>query len=291
MKYALVCLLLAGCIAGIPEENGTIEAFFCDKVNCTQVFAEKTQTADKVDCAIYHASDMFIRLLENKKYRLVDDEEHAMPGAVSEFGSGLMHNKFCVFGDYVWTGSWNPAQEMSIPNNVVLIQSKTLSDAYRAEFEELSGEVFHGGGKNPGLVKLNGQLLESYFCPEDDCQSHVLETLKGAMKSVHFMVYSFTDDKIGDLLLSKKLQGLDIKGVFRAKSDKGGEYPKLKDFSSTKNVHHKVFIIDESTVITGSYNPSESANERNDENIVIIRDANIANQFEAEFSRLFGSFS
>src|SRR5574342_720930 len=285
MKYALLCLILVGCTASIPEENGTIEAFFCDKVNCTKVFAEKAQNADKVDCALYHTNDAFLRLLESKKYRLVTDEEHSVQGAVSEFGSGLMHNKFCVFGDYVWTGSWNPAQEMSIPNNVVLIQSKTLSNAYRSEFKELVEGVFHGGRKNPGLVNLNGQLVEAYFCPDDNCQSHVLDALEKAKNSIHFMVYSFTDDKIGDLLLSKKQEGLDVKGVFRAKNDKGGEYPKLKDFSSTNNVHHKVFIIDENTVITGSYNPSESANEKNDENIVIIRDANIAQQFEKEFVR------
>lgn len=285
MKYALLCLILVGCAASIPEEKGTIEAFFCDKVNCTQVFAEKTQSAAKVDCAIYHSSDSFLDVLSDKKYRLVTDEEHTVQGAVSEFGSGLMHNKFCVFDDYVWTGSWNPAQEKTIPNNVVVIQSKTLAKAYRSEFEELMSGVFHRGRKNPGLVKLNGQLIEAYFCPEDNCQSHVLKILEDAQKSIHFMVYSFTDNSIGDLLVSKKLQGLDIKGVFRAKNDKGGEYPKLKDFSTTNNVHHKVFIVDENTVITGSYNPSESANERNDENILIIRDAQIAQQFEKEFAR------
>jgi phosphatidylserine/phosphatidylglycerophosphate/cardiolipin synthase-like enzyme len=285
MKYALVLLILTACAASVPEETGSIEAFFCDQTDCEQVFANRTAGAKSVDCAMYHPNNAFLEMLSKKESLLVTDEGHPASGAVVEFGSGLMHNKFCVFGDYVWTGSWNPAQEMSIPNNVVLIKSKTLASAYRSEFEELAQGVFHGGRKNSGLVKLNGQLAEAYFCPEDNCQFHVLDTLENAKKSVHFMVYSFTDDSIGDLLLSKKLQGLDIKGVFRAKNDKGGEYPKLKDFSNTGNVHHKVFIIDGSTVITGSYNPSESANERNDENIVIIRDAEIAQKFEEEFMR------
>ena len=144
-----------------------------------------------------------------------------MPGAVVESGSGLMHNKFCVIDDeYVWTGSWNPAQEMTIPNNVVFVQSKTLANAYQAEFDELSSGVFHGGSSAPGLVKLNGQLVEAYFCPEDDCQSHVLGVLKSAEKSIHFMAYSFTDNDIGDLLVRKIQNGVDVKGVFDPRKDR-----------------------------------------------------------------------
>ncbi len=288
MKYALLFIILTGCIASIPEETGSIEAFFCDKVNCTQLFAQKTQNASRIDCALYHSNTAFNELLSQKAFRLVTDEDHPFQGAVKEFGGGLMHNKFCVIdNEFVWTGSWNPYQEKTIPNNVVLIQSKTLAKAYLSEFDELFGEIFHKGASNPGLVKFNGQLLEAYFCPEDECQSRVLKALEKSEKSIHFMTYAFTDDKIGELLQSKKQQGIDVKGVFRAPNEKGGEYPRLKDVSKKGNVHHKVFIIDGSTVITGSYNPSERANKFNDENIVIIRDLQIAEQFEKEFSRLF----
>lgn len=286
MKYALLCLILAGCVANeIPEEQGTIEAFFCDKVNCTQVFEEKTVSAHSVACAMYHTNNAFLGVLAQKNGLLVTDEKHKVSGAVEEEGSGLMHNKFCNIDDnYVWTGSWNPSQEMTIPNNVVFIQSKTLSKAYKAEFDELAGGTFHGGRPYPGLVKLNGQLVEAYFCPEDDCQSRVLKTLESATKSIHFMMYSFTDNEIGNLLARKK-QEIDVKGVFRAPNEQGGEYSKLKDISKKSNVHHKVFIVDGNTVITGSYNPTRSADEKNDENIVIIRDPQIAQQFEREFER------
>ena len=48
-------------------------------------------------------------------------------------------------------------------------------------------------------------------------------------------------------------------------------------------MHHKFFIIDNRTVITGSFNPSKNADNRNDENIVIIEDAEIAAEFLDEF--------
>jgi phosphatidylserine/phosphatidylglycerophosphate/cardiolipin synthase-like enzyme len=52
-------------------------------------------------------------------------------------------------------------------------------------------------------------------------------------------------------------------------------------------MHHKVIIIDERIVITGSYNFSSSAETRNDENLLIIHSAEIAHPFLEEFQRVF----
>jgi phosphatidylserine/phosphatidylglycerophosphate/cardiolipin synthase-like enzyme len=51
-------------------------------------------------------------------------------------------------------------------------------------------------------------------------------------------------------------------------------------------MHHKVFIIDNQIVITGSYNFSRSAEERNDENILVIYNTDIAQEFLKEFKRV-----
>ncbi len=52
-------------------------------------------------------------------------------------------------------------------------------------------------------------------------------------------------------------------------------------------MHHKIFIIDESIVVIGSYNFSQSAETRNDENILIIYNPAIAKQFLLEFERVW----
>ena len=54
-------------------------------------------------------------------------------------------------------------------------------------------------------------------------------------------------------------------------------------------LHHKVIIIDEDTVITGSFNFSRSAAKSNDENIVIIRDATVAGLYLDEWQRIWAS--
>jgi phosphatidylserine/phosphatidylglycerophosphate/cardiolipin synthase-like enzyme len=51
-------------------------------------------------------------------------------------------------------------------------------------------------------------------------------------------------------------------------------------------MHHKVFIIDQKIVAFGSYNFSQSAEERNDENLIIVYNPVIAQQFVQEFERV-----
>jgi phosphatidylserine/phosphatidylglycerophosphate/cardiolipin synthase-like enzyme len=53
-------------------------------------------------------------------------------------------------------------------------------------------------------------------------------------------------------------------------------------------MHHKIIIIDHSIVVTGSYNFTGSADDRNDENAVIFFSPDIAEFFFAEFERVFG---
>ena len=52
-------------------------------------------------------------------------------------------------------------------------------------------------------------------------------------------------------------------------------------------MHHKVFIIDQETVITGSFNPTNAGDSKNDENILIIKDKGIAKQFKEEFDKVY----
>jgi phosphatidylserine/phosphatidylglycerophosphate/cardiolipin synthase-like enzyme len=52
-------------------------------------------------------------------------------------------------------------------------------------------------------------------------------------------------------------------------------------------MHHKVIILDDETVILGSFNFSRSADERNDENVLVIHDSEIASQYRAEFRRTY----
>ena len=53
------------------------------------------------------------------------------------------------------------------------------------------------------------------------------------------------------------------------------------------SMHHRVIIIDDKMVVTGSYNFSQSAKTRNDENTLLIPDPEIAVLYMEEFKRVW----
>jgi phosphatidylserine/phosphatidylglycerophosphate/cardiolipin synthase-like enzyme len=213
----------------------------------------------------------------------------------------LMHNKFIVVDNKtVWTGSTNFTQNclQKNNNNTIVIQSPELAKDYSTEFDEMWNGQF--GAKSPANtpypeVNVSGTTVECYFAPEDDVESQIAAELQQADKSVYFAAFTFTSDPVEEALLSKAKAGVAIEGIFesRQKSQywaydplKAAGVPVLLD-KNPNTMHHKFFIIDEDTVITGSFNPTSNANKSNDENILIIHNPDIAKLYYAEFSRMW----
>jgi phosphatidylserine/phosphatidylglycerophosphate/cardiolipin synthase-like enzyme len=59
----------------------------------------------------------------------------------------------------------------------------------------------------------------------------------------------------------------------------------VRQDGNPRTFHHKVFLIDDEIVITGSLNFSENADDSNDENVVIVANGDIAAQYLGEFER------
>ena len=110
------------------------------------------------------------------------------------------------------------------------------------------------------------------------------------------MTFSFTHEGIANILLLKNVDGVEVKGVMEVKQI--SEYSQFNRLlqngidvhrdGNKYNLHHKVFIIDEKIVVTGSFNPSTNGDQRNDENVIIIEDEGIAKQFVDEFWKVYG---
>ena len=108
------------------------------------------------------------------------------------------------------------------------------------------------------------------------------------------MAFSFTVDEIGDIIAARATAGVSVQGIFETTGSETqfsemrplfcAGIPVRQDGNSFI-LHHKVFIVDEVTVITGSFNISDNATNSNDENLVIISDPNLAAQYVAEFNR------
>lgn len=132
-------------------------------------------------------------------------------------------------------------------------------------------------------------------CPEDNCEEKVLNLLRNAKERIYFMTFSFTSNEISDEITKNFHYGIEIKGIFD-KSQAGSEYSELKKMqelgvivkadNNPHMMHHKVFIVDDS-VLFGSYNPTKSGDEKNDENVLIIHNSEIVEEFIKEFERIW----
>lgn len=300
-------------IINIVAENNnfTPEVYFCRYDDCAKEFIKLIKNANKTaHCALYdfeyeNITDAMIEKLNNGvDVKVIVDNENFKKVKNLNFirqdnSNQLMHNKFCIFDNKViFSGSFNPTVKNNIKNdnNMIVYYSDYLAENYENEFSEIWNGVF-GKGSNVkyAIVILNDKKIENYFCPEDHCSSHVMNALNNAKKSIYFMQFSFTDNSIGNVLISNKNR-LDIKGVMeKAQNNTYAEFQRLADSnisikwdSNKYNMHHKVFIVDNETVITGSYNPTRNADESNDENILIINDAYVAEKYLEEFNRVYG---
>ena len=294
-------------IVDVPEENAELSVYFCPDDDCLGAVTDAVKNSNSsIHCAFYDTGNAVLGALSEKysegadvKLVLDDDSKDIAPFAKKENMSGLMHNKFCIFDvKTVLTGSFNPTEGGARDrNNIVMIKSRILAENYEAEFGELWNGNFGEGEKvkNP-KVMLNRRLIENYFCPEDECSEKIIKEIRKANSSIYFMLFSFTHPKIATELVLKQKEGVEIKGIMeKSQTSRYSKYELLKYQGidvrwdeSSRLMHNKVFVINNSTVITGSFNPTENADERNDENILIIHDEDVAKEYLEEFEKLWG---
>src|SRR6266542_4434132 len=132
-------------------------------------------------------------------------------------------------------------------NNMLRFASRQLSADYTNEFEQMFAGRF--GTSKRSATPYPQVRIEVYFSPEDGVAKHVLERLAMAKRSIHFMTFSYTEDKISDAMIAKAKAGLGVRGVFESQNagGSGADFSRLKqggvDVLEDGNcyiLHHKV---------------------------------------------------
>lgn len=215
--------------------------------------------------------------------------------------SPLMHNKFMILDStVVWTGSWNYTMNDTYRNNnhALVLRSQRAVQNYQTEFNEMFvskqfGSQSPANTPNPSFTQ-DGVPIQIYFASEDPAIPAIRDTLKTAQRSIRFMTFSFTVDEIAQVIQDRAEAGVSVQGIFETTGSET-QFSELTplfcaglDARQDGNpfiLHHKVFIVDEQIVISGSFNISENATRRNDENLIILQDPDLAAQFVQEFNR------
>ena len=145
-------------------------------------------------------------------------------------------------------------------------------------------------------VTIQDTEIEVLFSPDDLVVSRLAQLLGEAQESIYFLTYSFTSDQLGIILRDKASQGVSIVGVMEATQlnlDSTSEYDLFKQAGldvrlghTSGLINHKMIIIDNRIVVVGSYDFTNRAENENDENVMILHNADIAEKFMEEFQRI-----
>ena len=223
---------------------------------------------------------------------------------------GIMHNKFIIFDaeatdanqPLVWTGGTNmtDGQVNTDPNTVIIVQDKSLARAYTLEFNEMFGSTGlqsnaanakfgpYKADNTPHKFIIGGKDVECYFSPSDGTNSKIINTIDNSdnnmsiatmlitRSDIAYALQDAVDDRSVDLQILVNSQGQCSQTVWTLLSTLLGD-DLQEDAAVTGIMHHKFMIADEGTtsnptLLVGSHNWSNSADNKNDENTLIFLD-------------------
>ncbi len=130
-------------------------------------------------------------------------------------------------------------------------------------------------------VNLDGATAEVYFSPNGGCTDAIVAEIGKAKTEVLVQAYSFTSAAIAQALVDAHNRGLKVEVVLD-KSQAGDKHSSAADLVAHAGIatfidrshaiaHNKIMLVDRGIIITGSFNFSKAAEEKNAENLLIIK--------------------
>lgn len=211
-------------------------------------------------------------------------------------------------------------------NHLLVIDREELAQLFTEEFNYMWRDREFGLSKkmrSPRSLSWDNTEITVQFSPVSSKQDWSLsgngligKTLNNANKTIDLALFVFSEQNLADILQDKQQQGIKIKTlidrdfIFRYYSEaldmlgiamlNNCKYEKnnnpwknpIKTVGTANLVigdklHHKIAVIDDNTIITGSQNWSAAANYNNDETVLIIENETVAKHFQQEFARLY----
>ncbi len=137
------------------------------------------------------------------------------------------------------------------------------------------------------------EILGIYFTPPAGGASGLIKQIDASKKSIKVMAYGFTALPLSDALIRAHRRGVKVELIQDEKSSHNNRDAVAQMIEAGIDVrsdgkhaiqHNKVMLIDDSIVITGSYNFTNSAEKRNAENIIILKSEYAAKRYGDNWS-------
>jgi phosphatidylserine/phosphatidylglycerophosphate/cardiolipin synthase-like enzyme len=129
-------------------------------------------------------------------------------------------------------------------------------------------------------LTLNNTPLSVYFSPNGGCTDDIVKEISEAKSEVLVQAYSFTSTPNAKSLLEAHKRGVKVEAILD-KSQRKAKYTSATFLANSRIptfiddahaiAHNKIIIIDGTTLITGSFNFAKATEEKNAENLLIIK--------------------
>ena len=212
----------------------------------------------------------------------------------------LMHNKFAIFdGQKVYTGSMNFSTTGFSGfnhNDVIIINSRTIAEIFEKEFEQMFNGKFHTLKDKTTAnsnIEIGNTKLSVYFSPQDKgITGAVIPLVKNSKNYIYIPTFLFTHKALTNELISAHNRGVDVRMIIDSTNTLGlhsafnelrrsGIPVKVENYAG--KMHAKTIIIDDEYLVLGSANFSNSGENKNDENMLVIQNSKLAKAYKSYF--------
>lgn len=138
-----------------------------------------------------------------------------------------------------------------------------------------------------------GAAYQVCFTPGQNCTQEIVDAIDGAISEIWVQAYGFTSKPIAQALVTAQQRGVKVQ-IILDKSNR--QDPRSAWYFMRHGIpvtidsepgiaHNKVMVIDQTRVITGSFNFTNAAQNRNAENVLIIDDESLAKKYLMNWQR------
>jgi phosphatidylserine/phosphatidylglycerophosphate/cardiolipin synthase-like enzyme len=144
------------------------------------------------------------------------------------------------------------------------------------------------------VFAFNVDVAKVCFSPKGGCTEAIVNEISHAKSEIYVQAYSFTSVSIAKALVDAHKRGIKVEAILD-KSQKKERYTSatflansgIPTYIDSKHAiaHNKIMVIDKETVITGSFNFTKAAEEKNAENLLILKNKEMASQYLMNWSK------
>lgn len=140
------------------------------------------------------------------------------------------------------------------------------------------------------ISSLSFSSLETCFVPPSNCDQILVEHIDRSFRSIDVQAYHLTSKTIINALLVANKRGVSIRIIVDKMGKKESTVFKDSGISvwidtNRSIAHNKVMIFDDNIIETGSFNYTESAQKRNVENMLFIKNRKTVIEYKNNFLR------